>query len=576
MKPTYKALIAGLLLAALIPFAPAAYAADPAKPQDNAAPKPESDLHEIGDSTAAAPAAPAAPAVTAAPAAPAEKAANAAADAATAATKAANAAANAATAAATKAATAAAVKGVISMGNRADFDDDQHNRVSVNGSTYVGPNETVEGNAVAVMGPVTVDGTVNGNAVSILGSNTINGVVHGNAVVVLGTMRLGPNARVDGNAVAAAGRVIKEPGAVVGGNLVQQATGLAIDENSAASSLWHHGLKMGRPLAFGPHLLFVWFANICLIALYALLALLFPGGVKKCGDTLMQRPGITLLTGFLTMVGLPVLFILLCITIVGIPVALVVLPLGILASVIFGKSAVYGIVGHSIAGKQVHPSLAVILGAVVFVLFYLIPFIGLALWVLVAFLGFACALTTLFTSSKAAPAPVAPAAIPPALAAAGLVPQEAPAGAPQPPVAEAVPPAMAASAAHVSEVALPRAGFWIRMVALTIDVILIGILTHMTHLGHFFLLVLAAYGAILWKLRGATIGDIIFGLKVVRVDGQPSEWVTVIVRALACFFSLICVGLGFIWIALDREKQGWHDKIAGTVVVRHPKGTSLV
>jgi uncharacterized RDD family membrane protein YckC len=48
------------------------------------------------------------------------------------------------------------------------------------------------------------------------------------------------------------------------------------------------------------------------------------------------------------------------------------------------------------------------------------------------------------------------------------------------------------------------------------------------------------------------------------------------VRALACFISLIALGLGFFWIAFDAEKQGWHDKIAGTVVVRLPKGQSLV
>jgi uncharacterized RDD family membrane protein YckC len=36
------------------------------------------------------------------------------------------------------------------------------------------------------------------------------------------------------------------------------------------------------------------------------------------------------------------------------------------------------------------------------------------------------------------------------------------------------------------------------------------------------------------------------------------------------------VGLGFIWIAFDAEKQGWHDKIAGTVVVQLPKGSPLV
>ncbi len=551
MNPTYRALIAGCLLASLTTLAPAAFAADPVKPQDNGAPTPEPALHEIGASPTAAPVAPAtpgAPAASAAPAAPTE---------------------------------APAAKAFI----RNDFEDDQNNRVSVNGTTYVGPKETVQGNAVAIMGPVTVDGTVNGNSVSILGSHTINGTVHGNAVVVVGIMRLGPNSKVDGNVVAVAGRVIKEPGAIVGGNTVQQATGVDIGENSEASSWWHHGLKLGRPLAFGPHLHFLWLFNICLIALYAVLALLFPGGIKKCGDTLAQRPGITFLTGFLVMVGLPVLFILLCVTIVGIPVALVVLPLGILASVIFGKAALYAFVGQAIGGKQMHPSLAVLLGSAVALVLYLIPFLGLALWMLVAFVGFSCALTALFASSKPAPAPVPPvvvplAAVPPVAPAPGaalaLAPQEASTAFAQPPAAEAlppIPPVVAASAAKVSEAALPKAGFWIRMVALLIDVILIGIFTRMTGL---FLPVLAVYGAILWKLRGSTIGGIIFSLKVVRVDGEPLEWVTVIVRALACFLSMFCIGLGFIWIAFDAEKKAWHDKIAGTVVVRLPKGISLV
>jgi uncharacterized RDD family membrane protein YckC len=48
------------------------------------------------------------------------------------------------------------------------------------------------------------------------------------------------------------------------------------------------------------------------------------------------------------------------------------------------------------------------------------------------------------------------------------------------------------------------------------------------------------------------------------------------VRALACFLSLAFIGLGFIWIGFDPEKQGWHDKIAGTVVVKSPKGISLL
>jgi uncharacterized RDD family membrane protein YckC len=125
--------------------------------------------------------------------------------------------------------------------------------------------------------------------------------------------------------------------------------------------------------------------------------------------------------------------------------------------------------------------------------------------------------------------------------------------------------------------ALPRAGFGIRMGALLLDVILIGIITHQLH-NHsdVHLLALAVYGAVMWKLKGSTIGGIICGLQVVRVDGRPIDWPTAIVRALGCFLSLAVVGLGFIWIAIDPDHQGWHDKIAGTAVVRAPKGASLL
>jgi uncharacterized RDD family membrane protein YckC len=171
------------------------------------------------------------------------------------------------------------------------------------------------------------------------------------------------------------------------------------------------------------------------------------------------------------------------------------------------------------------------------------------------------------------PPPIAPA---PAPAAAAPVP---------PPVAP-VPPSVAALPAAVAAT-LPRASFWLRMGALLIDAILIGILTGMASglLPRFlqfgdgpspFLLALALYGAVMWKLRGTTIGGIICGLRVVRVDGREFDWPTVVVRALSCFLSLMVGGLGFIWIAIDSDRQGWHDKIAGTTVVRVPKGTSLM
>jgi uncharacterized RDD family membrane protein YckC len=124
---------------------------------------------------------------------------------------------------------------------------------------------------------------------------------------------------------------------------------------------------------------------------------------------------------------------------------------------------------------------------------------------------------------------------------------------------------------------LPRAGFWIRMLALLIDVVLVAIVFSVLSDKHQMqLIAIAAYGAIMWKLKGTTVGGIVCNLKVVRVDGRPIDWSTAIVRALSCFLSLVVCGLGFIWIAFDDGKQSWHDKIAGTAVVRAPQGVSLL
>lgn len=114
------------------------------------------------------------------------------------------------------------------------------------------------------------------------------------------------------------------------------------------------------------------------------------------------------------------------------------------------------------------------------------------------------------------------------------------------------------------------------MAALLLDLIVVGIVVQILHLHRLMLIALAVYGAILWKARGATLGGIVFDLHVVRVDGRPVDWTTAIVRALGCFLSLAIVGLGFFWIAFDENRQAWHDKFAGTLVVRVAKDASTV
>jgi uncharacterized RDD family membrane protein YckC len=72
-----------------------------------------------------------------------------------------------------------------------------------------------------------------------------------------------------------------------------------------------------------------------------------------------------------------------------------------------------------------------------------------------------------------------------------------------------------------------------------------------------------------WRFRGATPGKMLVGAKIVTADtlAQPSTG-RLIGRYLAYFVSIFSGFIGFLWIAFDRRKQAWHDKLAGTVVVR--------
>lgn len=77
-------------------------------------------------------------------------------------------------------------------------------------------------------------------------------------------------------------------------------------------------------------------------------------------------------------------------------------------------------------------------------------------------------------------------------------------------------------------------------------------------------------------MRGTTLGGIALGLKLDRVNGEELTFGVALVRALASIISFVCLGIGFFWASWDAERQSRHDKIAGTVIVRVPKGLSLI
>jgi len=79
----------------------------------------------------------------------------------------------------------------------------------------------------------------------------------------------------------------------------------------------------------------------------------------------------------------------------------------------------------------------------------------------------------------------------------------------------------------------------------------------------------AVYSILLWSLFGGTLGQRMLGLHVVdAATGQNIGLGRSIGRYVGFVISGIALDIGFIWAAFDGRKQGWHDKIASTFVVR--------
>ncbi|AKH69415.1 putative membrane protein/domain [Spongiibacter sp. IMCC21906] len=132
------------------------------------------------------------------------------------------------------------------------------------------------------------------------------------------------------------------------------------------------------------------------------------------------------------------------------------------------------------------------------------------------------------------------------------------------------------------------AGFWVRTAAAVIDTILIFIIivpmltliygqaywiSESVFVGFWdiaFNYLLPALVVILfWIYKSATPGKMAFKLSIVdaKTGAKPSNG-QLIGRYFAYYISILPFFLGIIWVGIDRRKQGWHDKLAGTVVVR--------
>ncbi len=72
-----------------------------------------------------------------------------------------------------------------------------------------------------------------------------------------------------------------------------------------------------------------------------------------------------------------------------------------------------------------------------------------------------------------------------------------------------------------------------------------------------------------WFYKSATPGKMAFKMKVVdaKTGGKPSAG-QLVGRYFAYFVAMLPLFMGIIWVGIDKRKQGWHDKLAGTLVIR--------
>jgi uncharacterized RDD family membrane protein YckC len=476
---------------------------------------------------------------------------------------------------------------------------------------------------VVLGGSAKVEGTVSDTVVAIGGSIEVSGSAR-EVVAVFGSVKLLPGAKTR-ECVAVLGGVRVESGAetreavAIGGGVNDSGGGKILGEKISLglpgfdapewAQAWFQEcfLKL-RPLA--PTVGWVWIIAGLILLLYLLVLLVFRGAVEACANEVIERPATTLLVGLLTKIVAPLFILLLLMTGVGIIVVPFIL-LGLFVLGILGKVSLLVAIGSAV-GRNLriellqNPFVAFLLGAVVLVLLYMIPILGLIIFTLVSVWGIGAGVTAAGRRLRRERPPRAPQPRGPQWPAAPVSAFSANSGpaaqqaadasfaAPSsnepsssayavPPESAAHDPASAESVSgqeptppRISEQPLRYAGFWERMGAALLDIVLVSIVASLPGGGKWWYVVALAYFSGMWAWRGTTIGGTVLGLKVARADGQPVLFPVALLRSVTAAFSALVLFLGFFWIGWDAHKQGWHDKVAGTVVVKMPRAVPLL
>jgi uncharacterized RDD family membrane protein YckC len=453
--------------------------------------------------------------------------------------------------------------------------------------------------AVLFGGNATIDGVVRHDVVCFGGNIVINGIVGGSLVTFGGNVVLNDGAKVGGDIVPIGGNVKTSPTSEIAGRVTSQIPfgdlyGPAVKR---VSDWLVSCVFLARPLSLSVP--WVWLVAGALCLLYLVVAVLFARPVEVCVGRLEQQPVSTFFFGVLTWILFPIVVTFLCIIVVGL-IAVPFLAVAFVVALLIGKVALCVFIGRQF-GRQLKVGwfdsllMGFLFGWVLTTALYLVPVLGGLTFFVVGIWALGAATVAAFGGMRRERPPrtngtngtkAALASIPVATPAAPTIPT----GTPIPgmplttaPASDASLPPLVTSTTQVSPadtLLMPRAELWPRVCAAFLDLVIVAFLSGYVRLPWFghpgFPIVSIAYfaGMIAWK--GTTVGGIVLNLKVLRLDGQPVAFAVALVRALMAWLSAAVFFVGFLWISWDREKQSWHDKIAGTVVVRVPRTQPLL
>lgn len=83
--------------------------------------------------------------------------------------------------------------------------------------------------------------------------------------------------------------------------------------------------------------------------------------------------------------------------------------------------------------------------------------------------------------------------------------------------------------------------------------------------------VLVIFFGLFWRKSGQTLGMQAWRIQLVSLNGEPISWWHVAVRCLGATLSVAALGLGYLWVFIDKEGYYWHDRLSKTTLLQLPK-----